>query len=137
MIIEAMREFFLTCPLFSGKELNINYLGYLEGCCSINPIGSYSVVKSYCDGKRLLSSDFSLSLRCGFDENVVLNLKDAEFMEKVALWIEQQNLIGNMPCLSGDNEAVKMTVTKMPYLHESSAQGAMMRLEVSLIYREI
>ena len=136
MIIRALREFFLGCPLFLKKDINVNFLGHNEGNCSVEPLGTLSVVKTYCDGKRILSQDFCMGIRCVFDANTRMNLNEAEFLEKVALWIHQQNLIGNMPMLSGDYTSVGIRVTKMPYLYESSIQGAKMQLEFTLLYRE-
>ena len=90
MIIRALREFFLGCPLFVNKDINVNFLGHNEGNCSVEPLGTLSVVKTYCDGKRLLSQDFCMGIRCVFDANTRMNLNEAEFLEKVALWIHQQ-----------------------------------------------
>lgn len=136
MILRALREFFVGCPLFSGKDINVNFLGQNESSCSIDPIGTFSVERTYCDGKRVLSQGFCLGIRCAFDGNTRMNLEDTEFLENVALWIEQQNVIGNMPVLSDNFSALKLSVTKMPYLYESSIQGARMQVEFTLIYRE-
>lgn len=137
MILNALLEFFKGCPYLTDRKISVNYLGHTANCASLEAIGEYSVLKKYYDGKKMCSQDFAFSIRCGFDGNVALNLADSGLMEGVCLWIEQQNLIGNMPCLYDGYSAFGLKVTKMPFMHESSVQGARMQLEFSLIYKEV
>ena len=137
MWTRAIREFLRGCPGLSGREININYLGYNEGDCSLEPVGEADVLKIYCDGKRVCSCDFCIGVRCGFDENSNLNLKDVEFLEKLVLWLEKQNSLGVLPELSQGFSAVGIGIKTMPHLFESSVQGARMQFEFTLTYREI
>lgn len=137
MWIKAMKEFMETCPEFLGRSMNINYLGHKEGDLSIDPMGESRVVRKYCDGKRVMEEDFCISRRCGFDENTSLNLKDAEFMEKVALWIDAKNSTGTMPVLDAGYVGVLIDIKKMPHLYESSIQGARMQMVLTFTYKEI
>ena len=137
MILKGVRDFFLRCDLFKGKSINVNFLAHNEGAVSIEPFGSLSVVKKYCDGKKVFSQDYYLSVRCGFDANIELNLKDAAFLESVCLWLDEQNQAGNLPYLGDRFIADRIIVTKAPYLYESSVQGARMQIDFSLIYREV
>lgn len=136
MVLRELRDFFLGCPLFLGKRVNVNFLGHNEGDISIEPKGDFSVIKKYCDGKKVYSQDFCISIRCGFDANVELNLSDSAFLESVALWIGNQNKKGILPSLKDGLSAVSIAVTRMPHIYDSSVQGATMRLEFSLTYRE-
>ena len=122
MILRELQSFLKTCPSLSGREININYLGHREGDCSLDEQGDYTVLRTYCDGERIVSRRFALGLRSAFDENAVLNMKDCELLEEVAQW-----LIINVPYIAID---------KMPYLAESSVQGARLQLEFTLTYRE-
>lgn len=137
MILKALLEFFKGCPYLADRKISVNYLGHTADCASLEALGEYSVLKKYYDGKRVLSQDFSFSIRCGFDGNLKLNLGDSGFMERVCLWIEQQSAIGNMPCLADGYSAAAFKLIRMPYLYESSVQGARMQFEFSLIYKEI
>lgn len=137
MILNALLEFFKSCPYLEGRKISVNYLGHTANCASIEALGEYSVIKKYCDGKRVLSQDFSFSIRCGFDGNIALNLDDSGLMEGLCLWIEQQSVIGNMPFLFEGYSAVALKIIKMPYMYESSVQGARMQIEFSLIYKEV
>ncbi|MBE7015572.1 MAG: hypothetical protein E7417_01975 [Ruminococcaceae bacterium] len=137
MILNALLEFFESCPYIADRKVSVNYLGHTANCASLEAMGEYSVIKKYYDGKGVYSQDFAFSIRCGFDGNVALNLRDSELMERLCLWIEQQNAIGNMPCLADGYSALKLKIIKMPYLYESSVQGARMQIEFSLIYKEV
>ena len=137
MWTRAMHEFIKSYPLLEGKEINVNYLGYREGDCSLEPIGEAEVIKTYCDGKRVLSCDFCIGVRCGFDENPNLNIKDVEFLEKLAIWLEKQGSLGSRPELSEGFLPIDIGIKRMPHLFESSVQGARMQLEFTLTYREI
>lgn len=137
MWTRAIHEFIMSCPQFEGRDINVNYLGYKEGDCSLEPIGETEVVKIYCDGKRVLSCDFCIGVRCGFDENSSLNIKDVEFLEKLAMWLEKQGSMGILPELSEGFLPVAISIKRMPHLFESSVQGARMQLEFTFTYREI
>lgn len=137
MVIKGLQKFFASCPHLSKKRVNVNFLDYNEGAVSIEPMGSFSVIKKYCDGKSVVKQDFSLSVRCGFDSNLTLNLKDAELLENICHWIGEQNSIANLPTLSDGFSALDISVTKMPHLYESSVQGARMQVHFSLTYKEI
>lgn len=137
MWIKELKEFLSLCPEFYGKVININYLGHKEGDLSLDPMGESRVVRKYCDGKRVMEEDFCISTRCGFDENTSLNLKDTEFMEKVALWIGEQNSTGVMPTLDSGYLGVRIDVKRMPHLYESSIQGARMQMILTFTYKEI
>lgn len=137
MVIEGLQKFFSACPYFSSKRVNVNFLGHKEGDVSIEPVGGFSVIKKYCDGKRVFEQELTLSIRCGFDENISLNLKDAALMESVCAWIDEQNRKGNLPKTDNGYKALDITVTKAPHLYESSVQGARMQMQLSLTYREV
>ena len=124
-------------PYLSSKRVNVNFLGHKEGDVSIEPIGDFSVVKKYCDGKRVFSQEIVLSIRCGFDENINLNLSDAALMESVCGWIDEQNQKGNLPKICDGYKVLSITIAKAPHLYESSVQGARMQTQFSLTYREV
>ena len=137
MVTGGLYKFFSDCPQFLKKRININFLGHNEGDVSIEPIGDFSIIKKYSDGKRVMSQEFCLSIRCAFDANIRLNLKDAQLMEAVCQWIDEQDRAGALPNLSDTLAALGISVTKTPHIYESSVQGAKMQIYFKLTYREI
>ena len=136
MIIDALRRFFLTCPYFAGRDVNVNFLNYKEGDCSIDQLGDCSVIRRYTDGATVRSCDFCLAMRCGFDADTTLNLQDAELFEKIAAWITAQSSRGILPDVGEGIACLGLEIQRMPSLAEASVQGARIELVLRLIYKE-
>ena len=136
MIIESIKNFFEACPYLSTGSININYLGDRAVCYSIDNVEAEPVIKRYCDGATLKQFVFKLVLRDIYDENVLRNLKIAQFFEQVEAWISSQNQKGNLPEIEG-GVPVKLEVTKSGGLNDANIQSGRWQMEIRLVYKEI
>lgn len=137
MIIEAIREYMLSCPKLSGKKININCLGVKMRSFSIDNVAAESVIKKYCDGEVLKQAVFTLAVRDRYDESLGENLYVMNLLEEVENWIYNQNIIKNLPVLGSEKLTSRsIEVTKSGYLHDTSMASGRWQLEFRIVYKQ-
>lgn len=136
MIIESIKNYFEACPHLADGVININYLGDRAVCYSIDNVEAEPVIKRYCDGGILKQFVFKLALRDVYDENVLRNMKIAQFFEQIEAWIASQNQKGILPQFEG-GVPLKLEVTKSGGLNDANIQSGRWQMEIRLVYKEI
>lgn len=137
MIIDAVREYMLSCPNLSGKKININCLGTKMRSLSIDNVSSESVIKKYCDGGSLKQAVFILAVRDRYDEALGENLYVMNLLEEIEDWIYKQNIINNLPILDSSNMSARsIEVTKSGYLYDTSMSSGRWQLEFRIVYEQ-
>ena len=137
MIVDAVREYMLTCPLLSGKKININCLGTKPGSLSLDNVKVDPVIRKYCDGSMLKQAVFDFGVRGRYDEIMGENLDISTFLEEIEAWICKQNLLKILPEFASDNLIAKgIEVTKSGYLHDTSMGSGRWQMEFRIIYRQ-
>ncbi|MBQ7985931.1 MAG: hypothetical protein IJ304_01530 [Clostridia bacterium] len=137
MIIDAVREYMLSCPLLAGKKININCLGTKMRSFSIDNAASESVIKKYCDGSSLKQAVFTLAVRDRYDEKLNENLYVMKLLEEVEDWIYKQNILKNLPNLADGNLVPRsIEVTKSGHLHDTSMGSGRWQLEFKMVYKQ-
>lgn len=135
MIIDAVREYLLSCPEISGKKVNINCLGTRQGSLTLDNVPADTTIKKYCDGEELKQAVFSLAIRDRYDENLQENTSVSELLEKIEVWLYTQNLNNNLPKLTEDKiSPVSIEVTKSGHLYDTSMANGRWQLEFRLLY---
>ncbi len=138
MIIDAVREYILSCPKLAGKKININCLGTKIRSFSIDNVPVESVIKKYCDGEVLKQAVFTLGVRDRYDETLGENLYVMTLLEDIEDWIYKQNIIKNLPVLGGSNMIARsIEVTKSGHLYDTSMASGRWQLEFRIVYRQI
>lgn len=136
-ITESVKTFLLTCPLFEGKEININYLEEKPTSFSLENVPASSVIKRYSDGGTLRQFCFILASREAYDNNCTENLKTAQFFEELALWIDRQNRAKNLPDLSSlGGKAEQIEISESGAICNTAVTSAQFQIKLKLIYKQ-
>ena len=137
MIIDAVRNYMLSCPKLTGKKININCLGTKNHSFSIDNVVAESVIKKYCDGGTLKQAVFILGVRDRYDEMLEENISVMALLEEIEDWIYKQNIIKNLPVLDSSDLLVRsIEVTKSGHLHETSMGSGRWQLEFRIVYKQ-
>lgn len=137
MIIDALKEYFeKECELVSGKRLNVNCLDSKPHSCTIEPIPSEIIIKSYPDGGSMRQYSFVFATREYFDNDMHKNLETAIFYEKFALWIEKQNEKGCLPILEKGLMPIGFEILNTGYLYKIDEPKARYQIQLRLIYEK-
>lgn len=138
MIVEAVKRYFeRSCPLVSGKKLNVSCLDEKVHSCVIVPERPAAVIKKYPDGGSLRQFVFEFSTREFFDACSRDNLAVAAFYEKFAQWIEEQNESGVLPELGAGLSSVGFELMTSGYLFDAMGKTAKYSIKLRLIYEKI
>lgn len=136
MIIDAVKNYFEDkCYLLNGKRLNVNYLGEKPFSYTVVPKPS-GIIRQYPDGGSLREYTFVFAAREYFDCSAELNLQAAQFFEKFALWIEEQNEGGILPILGDGLCPVKFEIISSGYLYDAEGKTARYHIKLKLIYEK-
>lgn len=131
-VLDALRDYFLGCPLLKGGKFNVDYLPD-ELSYSIAPLPSDPVYRSYVDGGKIYQLQYSFTSKEAYDGDVRTMIDNSFFYQCLAEWTEQQNDADNLPLLEG-HRAVSNTVLTGGYLFDADADLAQYQIQMRLLY---
>lgn len=132
-ITDKLIAFFLSCPLIDGKSpISTDYIGDEIQTYSIDGSPSETIIKTYIDGstERQLVFDFTSRESIEAYENE----KNISFYERLAEWVEIQNIQGNLPSLKYPLIPEKIEVLTHGYVEQMSANKAIYVIQMKLTY---
>ena len=132
-ITDKLIAFFLSCPLIDGKSpISADYIGDEIQTYSIDGSPSETIIKTYIDGstERQLVFDFTSRESIEAYENE----KNISFYERLAEWVEIQNIQGNLPSLKYPLIPEKIEVLTHGYVEQMSASKAIYVIQMKLTY---
>ena len=135
MIIDSIKEYFELCPLIKKGRIQIDFLDRKTAWYTIDAIPCDPILKRYATGGSMKQFCFVFAGREGYRSD--LNGKNADFYEKLAEWIEQENQKGHLPDLGTEKTAQRMEVVSSGYLFEENINDARYQLQCRLIYTEL
>lgn len=136
-IIESLRDYFMNCPiLVELARLNVDYLGVEPTNYTIDGVPIDTTVKKYTDGAKVKQYAFVFASREFYGSDVIQNIENSGFYEKLTEWLEEQTKSKKLPELSGNKEALKIETTTSGYLFQTSEDSARYQLQGRLLYYE-
>ncbi|HSH35516.1 chloramphenicol resistance protein [Schnuerera sp.] len=137
MIIKSIRKYFLDCPILDEFiKIGVDYLDPNEKEYTIDPIPSNTVIKEYIDGGRLKQYLFVFASREFYGDDVIQNIENSGFYEKLSSWVDNQSKKGNLPILSGNKKSIELKVTTSGYLFNATEDRARYQIQMQLVYYE-
>ncbi|MEG0304359.1 MAG: hypothetical protein RR576_01395 [Oscillospiraceae bacterium] len=133
-IIEALREYFLNCPLLGKNRLGINYLPEKGLAYSIDTTPTTKILQQYMSGTTLRQYLFILSSVTDYGADELQNLANSGFYEHLADWLEAQTKIRNFPKLSDGQVVQKIEAQSTGYFFGAEASTGKYQIQCRLIY---
>lgn len=134
MIIDEVRKWMRKCPLVKGKKVNVDYLGADIGAYTIDVVPAEPIVKTYTDGSTIRQFLFVFGSKEAYSADVLQNIENNGFFEKLQEWFEEQNRINSFPKLGTGKKAIKVEVTSTGYLFDESEDRARYQCQCKLSY---
>lgn len=136
MIIDAIRDYFLDCPLTQGKKINVDYLGVAAVEYTIDPVPTTPILQKYADGGAMKQFVFVFGSREFYGADTLQNIENSGFYQMFSEWLDEQNKIGNLPTLAGKKKARLIEATTQGYLMGSNDDNARYQIQCRLTYYE-
>lgn len=138
-IIESLREYFFVCPLLGNGRLNIDYLPPDIKQCgveySIDTTPTEEIVQRFIDGSSIRRYLFTFSTVNAYGPDVLQNMANSGFFEKLSDWMEKQTRAKTLPALPSGLRARKLIAMSTGYLIQSSgAMNAKYQIQCKLEY---
>ena len=134
-IIESIREYMSRCPLLSEGNINVDFLGSENIEYSIETVPCEPVIKYYVGGASLRQYEFIIASREFYSTDVVQNIQNSAFYEKLAEWIEEKSRNKILPVLENEKQsAQKLEILTHGALISEDAKTAVYQIQLRLIY---
>lgn len=134
-IIESIRDYFNECELLEDEaRLNIDFLGSepIEYGIYAEPIEP--TLKRYVDGAELRQFAFIFTTRNIMSGDLVVQLENSGFFDRLIDWVEQRNKRRIYPILEGDKYSTGLEINSNGYLLNSEGGTAQYQIQFKLIY---
>lgn len=134
-IIDSIRDYILTCEFLEDYKVNVDHLG-VDMEYSINALPCDPLVKRYVDGGCIKRFQFALTSKDSYDGDARTAIENSGFYERFEDWIEQQDVKGILPELSGDKSPVNIVVMQKGYLYDLDADLGQYEIQCELQYEQ-
>lgn len=138
MIIESIRNYMrnLECldTFNNAIRVNINYLEENPDTYSIEEVPVEPVVKKYINGDSIRQYAFIFTSREPYGADVLTNIDNSGFYEKLADEIERNNENEIFPLLDDGLEPLKIEVTSTGYAFAVTEDTAQYQINLRLKY---
>ena len=133
MLVEVAK-YLSACPELEGRQVCINHLAENEESVSLEVSGSRDSVMEYADGGVMRGVTFILSIRDDFGVSQPESCDIARRCAKIEKWVEEQNLMGNLPVLEGSAKSVSLGVARCFEIVSTRDFLARYEMQIELIY---
>lgn len=134
-IIDSIRDYILTCEFLKDYKVNVDHLG-VNMEYSINALPCNPLIKKYADGGSVKQFQFALTSKDCYDGDARTAIENSGFYERFEDWIEQQDIKGILPELSGDKAPVSITVMQKGYLYDLDTDLGQYEIQCKLEYEQ-
>lgn len=135
-IVGALQEYLDQCPLLGGRRLNVDYITRRPLTYMISPSPVDSLVKQYHGGSAIRQFVFVLASCNLYGEDVLTNISNSGFYEKLEEWMRRQTKLRQLPQLPGTRTAQKLEAVSTGYLYNSTATEAHYQIQCRLTYHQ-
>ena len=136
MIVESVKKYFEELASISvfNNAINVNYLDDEINYFSIEEIPTSPIIKRYANGTTLRQYQFSLNSRAIYNEEILQNIENSGFYEKLCEEIEQKDNDGILPILKGNKQALNLEITSTPVIISNDSTSAIYQINFNLKY---
>ncbi|MBO0559003.1 chloramphenicol resistance protein [Clostridium botulinum] len=138
MIIDSLRNYIreLKCleAFNNAIRVNVNYLSPNTDTYSIEEIPIEPIIKTYVNGDSIRQYAFIFTSREPYGADVLTNIDNSGFYEKLADEIEENNNNNILPVLENNLEPLEIKVTSTGYAFAVTEDTAQFQIQLRLKY---
>lgn len=133
-IIQALRDYFLDCPLMGDNRINVDFLPERGIEYSIDTTPATDIVKRYANGDTVRQYLFVLRSVNDYGPDALQNMANSGFYEHFAAWLEAQSDAEVLPQLPAGKEAQKIEAQSTGYLFTTGPDVGRYQIQCRLLY---
>lgn len=136
LIIESLRNYFVSCKLLKGGKLNIDFLGHSREY-SIDPLPASPILKRYVDGGTVRQFQFAFTSKDKFDGSALTGIENSGFYQQLSEWVESNNKNAVLPDMNSSKHIpITVEIMSSGYLFDMDADYARYQIQCRLIYEQ-
>lgn len=133
-IIQALREYFLACPLMGKERVSVDSLDTHALSYSVGTTPADEVLERYVSGSSMRQYVFELSAAFPAAESEAQAAENAAFFERLAAWLSAQTKARCFPALPIGCTARKIKAISSAYFDGMDADTRVYAIQCQLIY---
>lgn len=133
-IMEGLSDYFQMCPLLKDGVFRVNALGSDPVEYALETGITSPVVKRYVDGSSIRQYQFNFNSRDSYSMDRILAIQNERFYEDFSGWVEEQNMVGNLPEMPDGCEAQSLTVLAPGFMMDATMENAYYQVQLQLRY---
>lgn len=137
-IIEALFDYFASCPLMTDNRLNIDYLPENTSEAgieySIGVIPTDDTVNKYTNGGARCRYPFVISSVNDYGPDAAQNICNTGFSEELAAWLRKQTRVRKLPQLPNGMIPRSICALGSGYLYEPDVNAGKYQIQCELEY---
>lgn len=133
-IIQALRDYFLTCPLMGNSKINVDFLPEKGVEYSIETTPATEIIRRYVGGASQRQYLFVIRSVNGYGPDVLQNIANSGFYENLADWLEQQTKVHNFPALPAGKKPQKIEAQSTGYLFTTGPDSGRYQIQCRILY---
>jgi hypothetical protein len=137
-VIEALFNYFDSCPLMTGNRLNMDYLPEDTGEAGVEYALATSpgdeVIQRYHDDGARCRYPFILSSVNDYGPDAAQNIANTGFTETLAGWLRQQTRARNLPALPDGLMPRSLRALGSGYLYQPDINAGKYQIQCELEY---
>lgn len=138
IILDAIREYLLGCPLLEDNKLNVDYLpeegqrGSIE--YSVDTTPSDVILTRYARGAAMCQYQFNVSSIGEYSMDAITQIEGSGFFEKLSAWFREQTRARNFPDLGEGCNPIQIEALSSGYLFMTEVDRARYQIQCRLVY---
>ncbi|MGL5382477.1 MAG: chloramphenicol resistance protein [Culicoidibacterales bacterium] len=135
-ITQAVLDYLNQCPLLEAfnRGINVDYLEEHIDSYTIEETPHEPIVKRYVDGSSIRQYEFLFASRESYGPEVFQNLENNGFYERFSEWVEEQNMLGNLPIMADSLLSQKIECVTNGYAFQTAEDKARYQIQMRLTY---
>ena len=133
-IVQALRDYFLTCPLLGRYAVGVDWLPDHGIAFSVDPSPGSAVIQRYVGGDSIRQYLFVLRSIQGYGADVLQNLGNCGLFEALAEWMETQTRSRQLPNLGAGRTALALEAQSTGYLMTGGPDAGQYQIQCRLVY---
>jgi len=133
-IIQALRDYFLSCSLMGDSKINVDFLPGKGLEYSIDTTPATEIIKKYINGDTKRQYLFVIRSINDYGSDVLQNIANSGFYERLSDWLEAQSAAGNFPALPAEMKPESIESQSTGYLFTTGPDTGKYQIQCRLIY---
>lgn len=135
MVVDKIIDFISMCPFLDEMTpVKADYCNEDAVSYCVETSAKSKLLETYVDGSQILQLSFVFSSKEVMSDYDNVNIENTIFYEKFSDWVEEQNIIGNLPQLEGRLSSISVTVVSHGYIVQSEADRGRYEIQMNLKY---